>query len=214
MNKSAETHLATAKEYVAKGETFYRKAAEEIVAAQKADPTLTLREVDRKIGWYAGKAGHIVRWITSGAYTEQALPRSEPEGAVAQRHARSVLREAPPERIAEMLSDPKISRKVSEAQQIVARAQAEVPRHIEQPRPDPSFIALVVRINSALIELETVVGSWENPSAIPSEFSAASFDDIAEKAMRIKDHVNALRSADNDEFQNIVRNFRVVSSGA
>lgn len=42
----------------------------------------------------------IVQWVTSDEGTRGSLPFSEPQGAVAQRHARSVLKNADPEEIA------------------------------------------------------------------------------------------------------------------
>lgn len=125
------------------------------------------------------------------------------------RHARSYLRQASPEQIADVFdSDPKIQRNVAKAfhHSVAPRVEPREPR-------SPSFIDLVAKTNSALIELEALVRSWRSPRSIPEEFSASSFDDIAAKAMRIKDTVNALRGASNDEFQDIVRDFRVVTDG-
>ena len=50
MNREAERHLDKAKNYVEKGEQFYRKAALEIKEAQDADSTLVPREIAEQIG--------------------------------------------------------------------------------------------------------------------------------------------------------------------
>jgi len=49
MNKQAEAHLAVAVGYIAKGDEFYAKAADEIIAAMAAEP-LTYLEVGKRIG--------------------------------------------------------------------------------------------------------------------------------------------------------------------
>lgn len=130
-------------------------------------------------------------------------------------HTRQVLRDANPKEVAEILNDPTIRRNVAAGMARADHHARQDEPHVERPAPaGPSFIDLVVRANSTLIELESMVRGWRGPRSIPKEFSAASFDDIAEKAMRIKDTVNALRAATNDEFQDIVRNFREVTSDA
>jgi hypothetical protein len=68
---SKTDHLAKAKEYLAKGEDYYRKAAEEIVAAQKDDPTLS----NGAIGARLGKSDEWVR-------RRSALRKHEPRGGV------------------------------------------------------------------------------------------------------------------------------------
>lgn len=137
MNKQAEKHLAKAKDYVARGEDFYRKAAEEIIAAQKAEPTLTLREVDRRMSWYPGKAGHIVRWLTSGAdHAPHGGPRQDE--AQTKSRTRKMLREAPPEQIAELLAEPEIRQNVGRAldqhyaKQAKASSQRQHSREVER----------------------------------------------------------------------------------
>jgi hypothetical protein len=94
MNQNAEQHLARAADYVARGEEFYRKAAEEIVAAQQADPTLGYREIGEWFGHSKSWVNRVVRWSTSVPSTGQ-LPSSEEQGAVAKRHAKSVARKEP-----------------------------------------------------------------------------------------------------------------------
>jgi hypothetical protein len=62
----AQRHLARAKRYVASADQNYRRAAEEIIAARDADPSLSLRAIDRALGKSNGYSGALVRWYTAG----------------------------------------------------------------------------------------------------------------------------------------------------
>lgn len=132
MNASAKAHLAKAKEYADRGEQFYRMAAEQIIAAQTADSTLGQREIaawfDRSQRW----VGELVRWHTSADDRptpfsgDTALNLSSRQAA-----AKRVLRESPAEQIAEMLVEPGIRAKLSEAHEIAQRAVRERSRQAE-----------------------------------------------------------------------------------
>jgi hypothetical protein len=95
MNDRTQQLLTDAKADLARGEQFYRSAAEKIVAAMAADPTLSTREVARQLGHDHSWVGRLVTWHTSGAYTHQT-PFAEEPGKVAKRHADSVARNDPP----------------------------------------------------------------------------------------------------------------------
>lgn len=104
MNRDAEQHLARAREYVGKGEEFYRRAADEIIAAQKADPALSNREV----GEWFGRSGDWVRLLVRQATNGEDL--TTPFGgdtdfnrASRWSAAKKVLREAPPEQAAKLV---------------------------------------------------------------------------------------------------------------
>jgi hypothetical protein len=92
MNKQAESHLTKAKEYVERGEQFYRMAAEQIMAARSEGATWP--EINEGLGRGDEYAERIAKWIKTPANTAASTPFSEPKGEVAKRHARSVLREA------------------------------------------------------------------------------------------------------------------------
>jgi hypothetical protein len=120
VNSTAKQHLSRAKMYVSRGEEFYRKAAEEMDAARVAGATVA--EIADGLGRSTTWVKDIIAWhktpANRGRYTGD-LPFAEEKGQVAQRHARSVLRDAPAEQIAEQfLSDPAIRAKVSQAQDI------------------------------------------------------------------------------------------------
>jgi hypothetical protein len=67
MNDVASKHLDKAEVYFAKGDSWYAKAADEIIAAQKADPRLSLREIGERFGKGHKWVGSIVTWRTSGS---------------------------------------------------------------------------------------------------------------------------------------------------
>lgn len=125
------------------------------------------------------------------------------------RHARSAIREAKPEELREIMRDLPTERRAE-----VVRAAVPPPDRSTGHRTGPTFIELIVRVSSALIELEAMVASWQNTAAIPSEFSRDSFNDIVAKVDRIRRHFDEVEETrdDDDEFQKIVRNFRLVTS--
>jgi hypothetical protein len=58
-------HLAKAKDYIGKGEGFYRKAADEIIAAQREDPSLGYRQIGEVLGRSDRWCNDLVKWRTS-----------------------------------------------------------------------------------------------------------------------------------------------------
>jgi hypothetical protein len=65
MNREAQRHLDKAKSYIEKGDQFHRRAADEIIAAMKADPSLTQVQVGEWFG-YSGKwVSDLVSWRTN-----------------------------------------------------------------------------------------------------------------------------------------------------
>jgi hypothetical protein len=190
MNTNAKKHLDAAKTYIARGEEYYLKAAEEIVAAKKADHTLSNREIGKWFGRSDPWVRQIVSWATSSQGT--ALPFSESKGEVAKRHTRAVLRNTEPEEIAELLDDPEVRQKVAAAQRVQELRQENrtgIPRR--NAAQGPSFISLVLRISGWLDELSGMVERGE--AEIPAEFSTQSLSDIGVKAMRLKEQVDDVR---------------------
>lgn len=201
MNKHAEQHLAKAKDYVAIAEAgdskiaAYYKAAGEIAAAQKADHTLTLREVDQRNRWSNGYASKLVRWLTSGAV---GSPFGGEEIVERDNRARTkkLLREAPPEQIAEMLNEPEVRAKVSRAQEIahekIERRARTAEREALGPETDDALRgqqilrdaeAELFKARRALIEtlrLLNNVDVGELPDSWREEF-LRTLDDLAAK---------------------------------
>lgn len=64
---TAKQHIERAKDYAAKGDEYYAKAADEIISAREADPTLGYREIGEAIGKSRDWCYKIVRWRTSVA---------------------------------------------------------------------------------------------------------------------------------------------------
>lgn len=144
----------------------------------------------------------------TGSEADSASSRAVSESRV--RHARSALREAEPDQLAEIMRDLPAEKRAA-----VVRAAVPPPERTAPAKTGPTFIELLVRINGALIELEAMVADWQNPAAVPAEFSRDSFGDIVTKALRIQDRfdglVAAINNEDEVEFQKIVRNFRVAT---
>ena len=67
MNAAAERHLAKAEGYLTRGESFYHRAVEEIVAAQTADSTLSNREIGKRFDRSEAWVRKLVQWHTSGS---------------------------------------------------------------------------------------------------------------------------------------------------
>lgn len=112
MNESAEQHLAKAKDYVARGEEFYRKAADEIIEAEKADPTLTWAEAARRIKRSEDWVADIVRWRTTPEdRREGRTPWAADSPARTERAAKQVARENP----AAIIADPEARREIGRA---------------------------------------------------------------------------------------------------
>jgi hypothetical protein len=205
MNKAAEKHLDKAVRFLAKGEEFYRNAATEIVAAQAADPTLSNTEIGKHFGKSRDWVRGVVTWATTSEDTRSLYPWSHdtPRRQVAM--AKQVLREAPMEQVEQLISElpPERRKDVS----IAAIKAGHTP---PEPRPyrDPTFIDLIVKVSGTLHEIRSLLAKCEDASGIPPEFSEASMDDIAAKAMQIKEMVKALRSDSNDEWQRIVNELR------
>ena len=63
---TAQQHLTKAKTYVDKGQDYFRKASEEILAAKDADPTLSNREIGRQLGRSHVWVGKLIGWYMSG----------------------------------------------------------------------------------------------------------------------------------------------------
>jgi hypothetical protein len=96
-------HLAKAKDYIGKGEAYYRKAAGEIKAA--LNEGATQREVATYLGRDQSWVGRLVKWSTSDADPKQT-PFAEPRGGAREAStARKVLERSTPEQIKQVLSD-------------------------------------------------------------------------------------------------------------
>lgn len=111
-DQTVEQHLASAAEDMAIAESgdarraAYERAADHIIAAQKANPVLTLREIDRRLSWSDGRASKLVRWRTSegSSPTPFMTPGHQVRSDTAV--ARRVARERPGDLVKAVLEGP------------------------------------------------------------------------------------------------------------
>jgi hypothetical protein len=112
MNRSAEQHLAKAESYLVKGDGWYHKAADEIVAAQEADPTLGQQQIAEWLGKSRTWVRDIVTWNTSGRPDAVAWHRgSHATRAEIEAGAEKLLRHAPLEQVERVIEKLPSARK-------------------------------------------------------------------------------------------------------
>jgi hypothetical protein len=83
----AAQHLARAATYAAKGEEYYRRAAEEMIAAKAADPALSNRAIAREIGRSHRWVNGILAWA-AGTDGSTPVPETPFAGQRASAHNR------------------------------------------------------------------------------------------------------------------------------
>lgn len=101
MNTQAEQHLGRAEGFLARGDEFYGKAADEIIAAREADSRLTWREIGERFGKGDDWPARIVAWRTKGAAPSPFMEPGRETTDV--RGTKRVLREAPIEQVAQIV---------------------------------------------------------------------------------------------------------------
>jgi hypothetical protein len=103
MTSDAEKHLNKAERLLAKGDGFYAQAADEIIAAQKADTTLGNREIGKRFGRSESWVRKLVAWRTSAS--SSPTPYGGEADAINVRKTKQLLREAPLEQVEQMISE-------------------------------------------------------------------------------------------------------------
>jgi len=103
LNNEAVRHLTLARGFLDKGESFYHKAAEEIVAAQQADPSLTNVEIGEWFGRGRDWVRTLVTWHTSG--DRDRAPFAGKSEVKDTSKTRVLLREAPMEQVERILDE-------------------------------------------------------------------------------------------------------------
>lgn len=137
MNDQAKGHLVKAKAHLAKGDSWYHKAAVEIIAAQKADPTLTNVEIGKQFGRSENWVRKIVTW---GTNPTAPSPFAEPDRDTPDvRGAKRVLAEAPLEQVENMLSGVSVQRRAALATSLVAQGDVAEAIHAD---PEASKVHL------------------------------------------------------------------------
>lgn len=133
----SNTHIARAKDYIAKGEDYYRKAADEIVSARKADPAITFRQIANEVGKSAGWVSALVQWRTNVQDPEHGpFGGAEENQARYERQARTALTDPVRRRqaIAELPSE-QIEEVIQEANDVaIERLRAKRAEHDTAPK--------------------------------------------------------------------------------
>lgn len=106
MTGTAKKHLTKAKEYVAKGEEFYRLAGAEIVAAMEADPSLTQEQVGK---WFGRKQPWVSKIISAYSRGNTAEPFADEENPGKRRSEAEATKKllADPETVKEVVASLK-----------------------------------------------------------------------------------------------------------
>jgi hypothetical protein len=136
VNKQAEAHLAKAKEYVAKGEQFYRMAAEQMRATKEAGATWV--EIADGLGRSESWVRDTVAWHETPANNRRGptpFAGKDAPGERNERATRQVLRDSSLEEIEKLVThDPEVRDKVGRAisKHYTQRAKESAERHHER----------------------------------------------------------------------------------
>lgn len=188
---SGTDHLAKARDYIAKGDDYYAKAANEIVVAMKEDPTLSYREVDRRVGKESrnGKwSAELVQWYTSAQATRTPTPFGGEENNTRKDDSKAKKVLSDPERrrrVIESLEPQEVEALAEQATEVaVERARAKRAEHDTTPTVkdlmgddpfDPAEFwadTLIIRLDRNARELESLIkrgGGLRYGSMTPDE---------------------------------------------
>lgn len=108
MNQRAEKHLVKAKTFIEKGDSFYAKAADEIIAAMAADHTLSNREIGERFNRSREWVRVLVQWRTSGKPSGAPINWQRGSHATTEEieaGAKKLLAEGTPEQVTELVGE-------------------------------------------------------------------------------------------------------------
>lgn len=162
--------LERAKQYIAKGDDFYAKAADDIIAAMEEDTTLSYRQVAERVG----KSDKWVRQLVTARTTADDGRTIEHPFADSQRPiqaTKQVLREASDEQLLEIVSQLPSEQKTKLAEAI---SQAHPATSSKAPIPmshNKSGFVLEMAGPSARLKsaAEQFAKAWEENAADASE---------------------------------------------
>lgn len=146
MNRSAESHLAKAEKLLAKGDDYYGKAADEIIAAQKADPTLSNRQVGDRFGRHHSWVAKLVTWRTSGASDAPPFARAN-DPTVESRNVKLGLSKMSGEEVDRLVHDLPAKKAAQ-----LAQAALEAPGVTRELAKDAEASATVIRASGKVAE--------------------------------------------------------------
>lgn len=181
MNREAERHLTKAVGYVERGEGYYRKAAEEIVAATEADPTLSQREIGERIGRSKQWVQRLLAWERDPS-SGHATPYGGQADAINVRKTKQILREAPMEQVEQIVAtlpperqkaiaaaaghgylgarqdyDEAERRRTPEDRREQAEARERLTRPVRQASGDFAALGIAAHLEQAIEELRELV---------------------------------------------------------
>jgi len=147
----AESHLIEAANCIRRGEQEYAHAADEIMAAQREDPTLGYRTIAERVGKSREWCRALVQWRTNGI--DEAGPFSEAAGKPNRDESgmRKVIREQP-DVVVEAIREapPEVQARIVDALppadrlyrmrhgDPVAPPEGTAAEYLRDPAPDPS----------------------------------------------------------------------------
>lgn len=105
MNTLADKHVAKGQGYLERGEEFYRKAAEEFLAAKEADPTLSNAEIARQTGRSNQYIGRLLTAVTRASETGTFEVDWNSGSNVRSNVVTKTLRDAPMEQVEQIIAD-------------------------------------------------------------------------------------------------------------
>lgn len=174
MNREAKRHLDVAAGYIEKGDKYYARAADEIIAAMQADPTLSYAAVSEQFGKAKDYARRLVLWRTSDA-PERGEPVDWGRGSHGtkeeiQAGAEKLLAEAPleiVERMVEKLPAERVAR--------LTQAGLAKPGVVREMAKDPEAAATVIRASGEVHE-ERVASIKKRRKVEPTDLGVVADD--------------------------------------
>lgn len=119
MNREAERRLDKATGYLDRGEGLYRKAADEVIAARDADPTLTIKAAGERIGRSEAWVKKLLAWALDPEQTEPTpYSGSKMSARKDVEKTRRILREAPLEQVEQIITTLPRERKLAIAAEL------------------------------------------------------------------------------------------------
>src|SRR5215471_14242759 len=169
MNRAAEKHLTKAETHLARGNEFYAKAADEIIAAKAADTSLSNKEIGRWFGYSGDWARNLVAWRTSGddRPTPRSGSRASQDPGQGVRETTKTLTSATVEKIEKAVSDEAVKRTVyadqpkpgfKEAKKKAAKKKA---RRL-QDNPEQAASAFIASLGRGRAQVRTICKGYQD----------------------------------------------------
>lgn len=210
---SKTDHLAKAKSYIAKGEDFYRRAAEEIVAAKKADPALTDATIAEALGRHRSWVSKLTAWVENGDRDHISPFGGETQqGRREASVARKVAREHPEALVAAIAAAPAAAqRKIADElikQPSTEKSLRSIAKRSSEPSPKLPLPKAEAKAGDGVFRL------WEACELLldeaPSDDERVRITALFEKALRLSEGgLHLLGTGElEDEFRALVEEVR------